>query len=426
MATNSAGTIVAGRYRLDELLGHGGMATVYRASDLTLGRAVALKLLKTDGTDPDAVRRQQSEVRLLAGLSHPALVTLFDAVAGEGPDDSFIVMELVEGTSLRARLDRGPIASRDAAELAADLADALHVVHQAGIVHRDIKPANVLLAPSHDPELEFRAKLADFGIAYLAGSTRVTAAGTLIGTAAYLSPEQVHGEVPAAASDVYSLGLVLLECLTGIQPYPGSVAEAVSARLARDPDVPAHLGYSWRSLLSAMTARDPSARPSALEVAAAARALARGDALDEQDPEITAIGAPPMSDGAPTPETGSAADATSTTLQLPAQAGASGHPPTTPLGSGDVSRPLGYEPVAEGGEPALTGVETAPASPPRRRRAPRVLAGAGVLAVLVAAAIAVALALNAPQAPRTAPTPVPSVSGPLSTHLGQLRESVQP
>jgi serine/threonine protein kinase len=270
------GTTVGGRYRLDAIVGRGGMGAVYRANDLDLGRVVAVKLFSSDGHDVHDLSRQVSEVRLLASLNHPGLVTLYDArVEGDGhDDDAYLVMEYVDGPTLQTVLADGPLSHAQAAALLGDVADGLAAVHRAGVVHRDVKPANILLAaPHHDGEPR-RAKLADFGIAYLIDSTRVTATGTLMGTAAFVSPEQAEGRPPAPASDVYSLGLVLVEALTGKRVFTGSVVESVMARLTRDPEIPASIGSGWAELLTRMTSRAPEDRPAATEVARAARTLA--------------------------------------------------------------------------------------------------------------------------------------------------------
>lgn len=268
------GQLLGGRYRLDSLIGRGGMATVYRATDEILHRPVALKLFGDASDDGTHTERAAQEVRLLAALNHPSLVTLYDARVASG-DDSFLVMELVDGPTLRDRIAEAPIDDIDVAAMALDLADALHAVHSAGMVHRDIKPSNVLLAPSLSPTREFRAKLADFGIAHLVDSARLTMPGTIMGTAAYLSPEQTRGIAPAPAGDIYSLGLVLLESLTRVRAFPGGITESLVARVQRDPEVPGELGYAWKSLLTAMTSRSVDDRPSALDVAASAQSILR-------------------------------------------------------------------------------------------------------------------------------------------------------
>lgn len=272
------GRVLAGRYELVGVVGRGGMATVYRARDRNLGRFVAVKLFAA-GTAIDDARRR-AEVDLLARVNHPSLVSLHDAhlAPADSDEPSFIVMELVDGPDLRDVLDAGRITGAATALLAAEIAEALAVVHAQGIVHRDLKPANILLAPTGLPSPEFHARLTDFGIAHLVGADRVTTAGTVIGTAAYLSPEQAAGGEPGSPSDIYAFGLLLLECLTGRRAYPGTVIEAMSARASRDPSIPADLPVTWASLLTQMTSRDPALRPTAIDVAAKARR--DGAALD--------------------------------------------------------------------------------------------------------------------------------------------------
>ncbi|GEK80625.1 serine/threonine-protein kinase [Agrococcus baldri] len=259
------GSLLAGRYRIGSLLGAGGMSFVHSAVDETLGREVAVKALVRTSAEPVELERIGAEIDLLATLSHRALVTLFDAgtAAIDGRAVTYLVMELVDGPTLGARVAAGPIAPVDIAHLAHDVAEALVVVHAHGVVHRDVKPANILLAPSPVAGREFSAKLADFGIAAIIDGDRLTATGTVLGTAAYLSPEQAGGARVGPASDIYSLGLVLLETLTGHREYPGALMESLSARHSRDPQIPDAIGEHWTSLLTAMTARDPDARPTA-------------------------------------------------------------------------------------------------------------------------------------------------------------------
>ncbi|GAA2007030.1 hypothetical protein GCM10009719_15730 [Nocardioides kribbensis] len=278
--------MVAGRYRLGEVLGRGGMADVHRATDTVLAREVAVKLLRSTADQASDRARFTAEARTLAGLSHRGLVTVLDA--GVDAEHPFLVMELVEGTTLGARLADGPLPAAEAARIGQQVADALSYAHGRGVVHRDVKPGNVLLAP------DGRVKLADFGIARLIGDTvRHTQTGTAVGTAAYLAPEQVRGEELDTSVDVWSLGLVLLEALTGERAYPGSPTESAMARLHRPPPVPADLPPGWSDLLCAMTAADPAARPSTAQVAARLGALRQG-------PPAGPPGPPPYVEPAPT------------------------------------------------------------------------------------------------------------------------------
>lgn len=286
------GAALAGRYRLEALIGRGGMASVYRGVDLQLGRPVALKVFAAHAEGLDDPARRRSETALLASVEHRALVRLYDAASDPSTGRQFLVMELVDGADLREALKTGPLSSADAAAIAADLAEALHVIHARGIVHRDVKPANVLLEAAQLPSRTWNAKLADFGIARLVDDARLTGTGLLIGTAGYLSPEQVEGATAGPPADVYALGLVLLEALTGTAAFPGPAVESASARLVRDPEVPEALGPGWGALLRSMTARDPAARPSALEVAvAAARLGGAGHGATEAASATAAAGA---------------------------------------------------------------------------------------------------------------------------------------
>ena len=253
-----APVVVASRYRLLALLGRGGTAEVWRAEDEALARDVALKLV-TVPTD-DSAARAGEEARLLARLSHPGLVPVYDAGSDER-GRPWVVMELVEGETLADTLKRGPLPSERTAAVGRSIAEALAYVHGQGLLHRDVKPANILVGR------DGRVRLTDFGIARLVDAARVTSTGMMVGTASYLAPEQVAGEPVGASADVYALGLVLLECLTGQREYAGSTVEVALARLHRAPQVPATLPAGWPGLLRAMTARDPAARPTPAQAA---------------------------------------------------------------------------------------------------------------------------------------------------------------
>jgi serine/threonine protein kinase len=246
--------VLEGRYALGDLVGVGASAWVYRAEDLRTGRDVAVKLYPpgVGGTDR---ARQRSELALLAQLHHPNLVVLFDA--GEESGRAYLVMEFVDGSTLADRLREGPMQAGEVSRLGAELGYALAYVHSRGITHRDVKPANVLMGG--------RPMLTDFGIARLVDAARVTQTGYLIGTPAYLAPEQVSGGAVGMPADVYALGLVLLEALTGHREFDGDGPEAAFARLSRQPYVPDGLP-GLTDLLRAMTALDPADRPSAADV----------------------------------------------------------------------------------------------------------------------------------------------------------------
>ena len=255
--------LLGDRYELGEVLGRGGMADVHRATDRLLHREVAIKVLRDVAGDDGDRARFTGEARTLAGLSHPGLVMVLDAgLAGDSSEQPYLVMELVEGTTLAEVVRGGPVPLERLREIGVRVAEALGYAHGQGVVHRDVKPSNVLVDGTG------RIKLADFGIAKLLGDTAShTRTGMTIGSAAYLSPEQVRGEPITVAADVYSLGLVLLESITGERAYPGPAMEAAVARLHRAPEVPAHLPAPWRELLPAMLGEDPAGRPRAVEVA---------------------------------------------------------------------------------------------------------------------------------------------------------------
>jgi serine/threonine protein kinase len=257
--------ILAGRYRLDALIGSGGAADVYRGLDLRLRRPVAVKVFRA-GTGFDTEEAFRSEAVILARLQHPGLVTAFDA--GQHDGDAFLVMQLIDGQTLKSRIAEGPLSCEAAAALGAALADALAHAHEVGIVHRDVKPSNIILDSSGHPHLT------DFGISRLLDATTRTATGTLTGTAAYLSPEQVLGRPVGRPADIYALGLVLLESVTGRLEYDGGPLEAAIARLHRRPVLPDFLPDGFATLLRDMTSLEEQDRPMARDCAQALTGLA--------------------------------------------------------------------------------------------------------------------------------------------------------
>ncbi|GAA2978543.1 serine/threonine-protein kinase [Actinokineospora diospyrosa] len=250
--------VLAERYRLDGVLGVGGVARVYLGTDLRLGRAVAVKVFRAD-SDDEQVRRFETEVRILAGLEHPALVPIHDSGVHDG--HPFLVLRLVEGSTLRREIENGPLPLERVRALGARLATALAHVHGHGVVHRDVKPSNILLDGRGE------AVLADFGLARLVDSPRLTSSDRMTGTAAYLAPEQVTGAEVGFPADVYALGLVLLECLTGTREYEGGGVETALARLHRPPRVPRDLPDELVRLLLLMTALPARRRPTAAKCA---------------------------------------------------------------------------------------------------------------------------------------------------------------
>ncbi|GAA4818620.1 serine/threonine-protein kinase [Nocardioides caeni] len=265
---NEPAPVLDDRYRLLDELGHGGMSDVYRANDEVLQREVAVKVLR-EVEDPTLHARFIAEAKLLAGLNHPGLVTLLDA--GIRSDRPYLVMTLAEGPTLSARLSAGALPPTAVADIGTQVAAALAYAHREGVTHRDVKPSNVLLCD------DSRALLSDFGIARLTGDLEQhTRTGETIGSPAYLAPEQAAGEPITPAADVYSLGLVLLEALTGERAFPGPPVEAAVRRLIAPPVLPTSLPDPWHELLERMLAREPEARPAAGDVAVALAALGDG------------------------------------------------------------------------------------------------------------------------------------------------------
>jgi eukaryotic-like serine/threonine-protein kinase len=271
---------LSGRFEVVGLVAQGGMGDVYEAIDhVATGDAhVIVKALRA--TASEDVLRFRGEAQALARLDHPAIVRLLHT--GEHHGTPYLVMELIDGPSLKERIREHPLELERVASIGHDVADALAYAHEHGIVHRDIKPANVLLEDGGDGQ----AHVADFGIARLADVTGLTATGTTMGTAAYLAPEQLRSGRVGPAADVYSLGLVLLESITGEPAFEGTTTEAALARLHSDPDIPAHLPTGWRILLRKLVDRDPDERP---RMAHVAELLADGspDAAKVSDTDAT-------------------------------------------------------------------------------------------------------------------------------------------
>jgi serine/threonine-protein kinase len=280
------GELIAGRYEIEEVVGSGGMATVYRAHDRLLERRVALKILHEHFVrDADAVERFQREARSVAQLAHPNIVTVIDR--GEDDGRPYIVFEYVEGENLKQHLARrGALPAPEALDLALQVALALEAAHDRGVVHRDVKPQNVILAE------EGRAKVTDFGIARARDTGAITVTGTVMGTSDYIPPEQAQGEPAGEQGDVYSLGVVLYELLTGEVPYEAENPVAVAMRHVHDPvpsarerrpDVPPRVDAIVRRAL----AKDPDQRYASMSDLIA-------------DLEAARLGEGPSDDSAPT------------------------------------------------------------------------------------------------------------------------------
>jgi eukaryotic-like serine/threonine-protein kinase len=260
--------VLGGRYELGDSLGAGGMATVWQATDRVLDREVAVKVLREQfAADPSFLARFQREARHAAAVSDPRLVTVFDCGVDAGAP--FIVMELVSGRTLRRVLDEARVLPvGEAVAVAAEMCAALAVAHAAGLVHRDIKPANVLVTGGG------QVKLLDFGIARMAAAAGLTQTGTLLGTAGYLSPEQAAGQPAGPQADLYAVGCVLFEMLTGAPPFTADSPAGLAYRHVHEvPEPPsarrAGLPPPVDGLVLQLLAKDPAARPASAEAARA-------------------------------------------------------------------------------------------------------------------------------------------------------------
>ncbi|MGF2949473.1 Stk1 family PASTA domain-containing Ser/Thr kinase [Microbacterium alcoholitolerans] len=287
--------IIAGRYRLDEVIGQGGMAKVHRGYDLTLGRQVAIKILDPELARDTAFRtRFRLEAQAASRMSHPSIVRVYDAgdpsasasgSGGQGGDEPYIVMELVHGTLLKDVIAQGPVPVADAIRYTDGILEALDYSHRAGVVHRDIKPGNVMITEKG------QVKVMDFGIARAVSDSSSTVAETtqIIGTAAYFSPEQAKGESVDSRTDLYSAGVVLYELLTGRQPFRGDSPVAVAYQhVSETPVPPSELNEDLPRSLDAIVlralAKDPYQRfPDSASFRAALNGVSGGHAPSKKD-----------------------------------------------------------------------------------------------------------------------------------------------
>jgi tetratricopeptide (TPR) repeat protein len=270
-------------YEILELLGIGGAAEVYRAHDVVGGREVALKLL-SDRADPAMVLRFAREAKALARLDHPHIVKTFDAGVANG--QRYLAMELVRGGSLKERLQRGPLEWHQAVRLAAQVAQALAHAHAAGVIHRDLKPGNIML------DDEGTARLMDFGLAHVSDASAMTRTGTVMGTVYYLSPEQAVGKRVDARSDLYSLGAVLYEMVTGLPPFTGPSAVSIIYKILNEPaprlrDVSPSLPPLLDGLVDRLLQKDASRR-----FGDAAETLLALETVERYDPRVDSISQP--------------------------------------------------------------------------------------------------------------------------------------
>jgi eukaryotic-like serine/threonine-protein kinase len=356
----SSGVLIDGRYRLDDRLATGGMGDVWRATDVSLGRTVAIKiLLPALLADPAFGARFRSEARMLAALHHPGVVRVYDYGEATGPSGdpvTYLVMEYVDGEPLSNLLtERERLSPADTMAMVAQAAQALHAAHRAGIVHRDVKPSNLLL------KSDGSVMLVDFGVARsTAATTSITSTNAIIGTAMYMAPEQASGGRISAATDIYALGAVAYHCLAGHPPFIGGSPLEIALRhvTADPPELPAAIPAPVRELVGRALAKEPAHRfPDAASFASAARAVVAAPAFAS-----TLIARP--------------AGAGDTTVALA----------DTPVAGSVATRPAIPPPRTAPDEPAV-------ARPSRRGPSKRVVMTAVAAALLVLAAVTTLLLL---------------------------------
>src|SRR5690349_5036300 len=350
----SPGTMLGGRYRLDERIAGGGMGDVWRGTDDVLGRTVAVKILLAALLDePGFAERFRGEARTMATINHPGVVDVYDY--GNEGGTAFLVMEYIEGDALSRTLSRvGRLTPARTMALMAQAADALHAAHEKGIVHRDVKPGNLLVRPNGT------LVLTDFGIARSAMVGQLTAAGSVLGTASYISPEQASGATATPLSDVYALGVVAYQCLSGRRPFEGDNPLEIAMRHVRDapPPLPSDIPPPVRAVVEKAMAKDPAARyPSAAALAQVARRASAQLSGGATGTGLAGPPAPPAAIGSPIsgPPVSPAAGMTGSPVSGPG--GPPGSPvssryPTMPPGSpvgSPMSPPLATGPVAAGG-----------------------------------------------------------------------------
>ncbi|WP_043993387.1 serine/threonine protein kinase [Leifsonia xyli] len=322
----TAGLTFVGRYELQSRIAIGGMGEVWQATDLVIGRTVAIKILKDEYLgDPGFLERFRAEARHAALVNHEGIANVYDY--GEEEGSAYLVMELVPGEALSTILECEHILSTDRTlDIVAQTAAALHAAHTAGLVHRDIKPGNLLITP------DGRVKITDFGIARIADQVPLTATGQVMGTVQYLSPEQASGHPASPTTDIYSLGIVAYECLAGRRPFTGEsqVAIAMAQINEAPPELPAIVAEPVRNLVFTCIAKNPADRPSsAAHLARAAQALRRGDVRAAAASVPAILGAAAATDTATVLMTSPGGAATQATAILPSAAGQSAGEQTT-------------------------------------------------------------------------------------------------
>ncbi|GAA4635990.1 hypothetical protein GCM10023196_083880 [Actinoallomurus vinaceus] len=353
-------TVLGDRYRLVERIAVGGQGEVWRAEDTALGRPVAVKLLRGEYADSAEFRdRFRREAQNAAALSHPGIAQVFDYDEGRGDEPPYLVMEYVEGESLAATIARdAPMDLDRVLEVLGSAAAALAVAHAAGLVHRDVKPGNLLVG--RDGSI----KITDFGIARAVDAIPLTRTGMLMGTPLYLAPEQATGRQATAATDLYALGIIAYEMLTGRPPYEGPpTAVLLAHRDAPLPALPPSVPSGVRDLILALTTKDPAMRP------AGAVAVADRAARLRADPGVTVAGGTRL-DGVPMPP-------------LPGSASFPGMGPSGGPGdpAGGPKHPVGGPGYPVGGSTQILSVPV-PDEPARRSRALPLAVGGLAIALL--------------------------------------------
>src|SRR5947207_4714742 len=282
----SPGAVLGGRYKLDERIASGGMGDVWKGTDEVLGRTVAIKILLPSLLDePGFAERFRGEARTMATINHPGVVDIYD-YGSDPAAGAYLVMEYVEGDALSRTLARvGRLTPARTMALVAQAADALHAAHEMGVLHRDVKPGNLLVRPNGT------LVLTDFGIARSAMVGQLTAAGSVLGTASYISPEQASGATATALSDVYALGVVAYQCLSGHRPFEGDNPLEIAMRHVREnpPPLPGDIPPAVRQIVERAMAKDPAARwPSASALAQVARRASAQLAAGGSSPSVPA------------------------------------------------------------------------------------------------------------------------------------------
>jgi serine/threonine protein kinase len=350
----SPGVTLGGRYRLDERIAGGGMGDVWRGTDEVLGRTVAVKILLPALLDePGFGERFRGEARTMATINHSGVVDVYDY--GSDQHLAFLVMEYVEGDALSRTLSRvGRLTPARTMALVAQAAEALHAAHMNGIVHRDVKPGNLLVRPNGT------LVLTDFGIARSALVGQLTVAGSVLGTASYISPEQAAGGVATAASDVYALGVVAYQCLSGHRPFDGATPLEIAMKHVRETPrpLPADIPPAVRAIVDRALAKDPAARwPTAAAMAVVARQAAASLSSPVRQPAVNGSAVRPQSS---TPA-----------MNRPAASRPASGPPSQPGGtSGSARPPYPQVPRPVSGGQARGAAPVPPAQPYRHPSVP--------------------------------------------------------